>query len=110
MDLEQQARIKQIVETNGGVDNIVVILGSPDAESAAMFAETVALGDPTYAGPLAGVSLKLPVYHVTEPEIKAVVDPQVYAEQVEMMEIALDAAAIAKAVQDVRTRTAGVGV
>ena len=106
MDLDEQARIKQLVEANGGADNIVAILGSPDAESAAMFAETLALGDPTYAGPLAGVSLKLPVYHVTEPEIKAVVDPRVYAEQVEMMEIALDAAAIGRAVQDVRARTA----
>ncbi len=107
MDLEEQERIKQTVEANGGADDIVAILGSPDAESAGMFAETVSLGDPTYAGALAGVSLKLPVYHVTEPEIKAVVDPAVYAEQIEMMEIALDTDAIWKAVQDVRARAAG---
>ena len=104
MDLEEQERIKRTVEANGGADDIVAILGSPDAESAEMFAETVSLGDPTYAGVLAGVSLKLPVYHVTEPEIKAGVDPAVYAEQIELMELALDTAAIHQAVRGVRER------
>jgi glycine/sarcosine/betaine reductase complex component A len=105
MDLEEQERIKQKVEENGGPDGIVAILGSPDAESAEMFAETVTLGDPTYAGALAGVSLKLPVYHVTEPEIRALVEPSVYAEQIELMEMALDTAAIHRAVRGVRERT-----
>ena len=73
MDLEEQERIKQAVEDNGGPDGIVAILGSPDAESAGMFAETISLGDPTYAGALAGVSLRLPVYHITEPEVRAIV-------------------------------------
>ena len=104
MDLEEQERIKRTVEANGSSDDIVAILGSPDAESAEMFAETVSLGDPTYAGALAGVSLKLPVYHVTEPEIKAAVDPAVYAEQIELMELALDTAAIHQAVRGVRER------
>jgi hypothetical protein len=71
-----------------------------------MFAETISLGDPTYAGALAGVSLKLPVFHVTEPEVRAAVDPDVYAEQIEMMEMALDIAAIHTAVQSVRARAA----
>jgi glycine/sarcosine/betaine reductase complex component A len=107
MDLDEQERIKQIVEDNGGPDGIVAILGSPDAESAEMFAETISLGDPTYAGALAGVSLKLPVYHVTEPEVRALVDPGVYADQIEMMEMALDTAAIHLAMQTVRERAAG---
>ena len=104
MDLGEQERIKQVVADNGGPDGIVAILGSPDAESAEMFAETVSLGDPTYAGALAGVSLRLPVYHVTEPEVRAIVDPAVYAEQIEMMELALDVAAIHQAVRSVRER------
>jgi hypothetical protein len=104
MDLEEQERIKQVVEDNGGPDGIVAILGSPDPESTEMFAETVSLGDPTYAGALAGVSLKLPVFHVTEPEVRAVVDPAVYAEQIEMMEMALDVDAIHQAVRSVRER------
>jgi len=104
MDLDEQERIKQVVEDNGGPDGIVAILGAPDAESAEMFAETLSLGDPTYAGALAGVSLKLPVFHVTEPEVRAAVDPDVYAEQIEMMEMALDIATIHAAMQSVRAR------
>src|SRR5438067_6328437 len=105
MDLREQQRIKQIVEDNGGAGDIVAILGAPDAESAGLFAETVALGDPTWTGALAGVSLKLPVYHVTEPEIRAAADPAVYAEQVELMEIALETEPIHQAMRSVRERT-----
>ena len=109
MDLEEQERIKQVVEANGGPDGIVAILGSPDAESAEMFAETVSLGDPTYAGALAGVSLRLPVYHVTEPEVRALIQPSVYSDQIELMEMALDTEAIHEAVRSVRERVAAAG-
>src|SRR5437764_6900607 len=107
MDLEEQERIKDAVESNGGSEGIVALLGAPDPESAEMFAETISLGDPTYAGALAGVSLKLPVYHVTEPEVRAIVDPGVYAAQIEMMELVLDVEAIHKAVRSVRERGTG---
>jgi glycine reductase len=107
MDLDEQERIKQVVEANGGADGIVAILGSPDAESAEMFAQTISLGDPTYAGALAGVSLGLPAYHVTEPEVRAIIDPGVYAAQIEMMEMVLDIDAIHQAVRAVRERGAG---
>ncbi len=103
MDLGEQGVIKQAVDTNGK-EGVVVILGSPSPESAEIFAETVAHGDPTWAGPLAGVPLGLPVYHVTEPEIKAAVDPDVYRDQVELMELALDTEAIWQAVADIRQR------
>ena len=53
-------------------------------------AETVTAGDPTYAGPLTGVSLGLTVYHVCEPEVKAEFDPAVYDERISMMEMVLD--------------------
>ncbi len=43
-----------------------MVLGSADPEGAGLYAETVTAGDPTFAGPLAGVSLGLPVYHVFE--------------------------------------------
>lgn len=106
MDLEEQECIKRIVDENGGAESIVAILGSPNAESAELFAETVALGDPTWSGVLAGVSLKLPVYHVTEPEIRAAVNPGVYSEQVELMEMALETEPIHQAMRSVRARTA----
>ncbi len=89
MDLQNQARIKELTEQYGG-ENIVMLLGGAEPESASIAAETVTVGDPTFAGPLAGVSLGLKVYHVVEPEIKAEFDPKVYEEQVAMMEMVLD--------------------
>ena len=53
-------------------------------------------GDPTYAGPLAGVQLGLSVWHIVEDEIKAEVDPEVYDEQIGIMEMVLDIDAIKK--------------
>ena len=101
MDLDGQESIKRVVDEHGAED-LIVVLGSPDAESSGIYAETVTLGDPSYAGPLAGVSLKLPVFHVLEPEIKEQVDPTVWEEQVGAMEIALDAEAIRTEMERIR--------
>ena len=89
MDLQIQARIKEMAEQLGG-ENIVVLLGAAEPDSASIAAETVTLGDPTYAGTLAGVPLGLKVYHIVEPEIKSEVAPNVYEEQIAMMEMVLD--------------------
>jgi glycine reductase len=59
-------------------------------------------GDPSWAGPLAGVRLDLPVYHVMEPEIKRQIDPKVYKEHLELMEIALDVDKITEGLNRVR--------
>lgn len=89
MDLENQRRVMEFSE-KFGAENVVVLLGAAEGEAAGLAAETVTLGDPTWAGPLAGVSLKLSVYHVCEPEVKAEIDPAVYDEQISMMEMVLD--------------------
>lgn len=101
MDLDGQESIKRVVDEHGA-ENLIVVLGSPDAESTGIYAETVTLGDPSYAGPLAGVSLRLPVFHVLEPEIKQQVEPTVWDEQVGAMEIALDAEAIQTEMERIR--------
>ena len=85
-----------------GKDNLIVILGAPDAGSAELYAETVVHGDPSYAGPLAGVSMGLPVFHILEPEIKKQIDPKVYEEHLGLLEIALDVEKISKAISKVR--------
>ncbi len=89
MDLENQKRVKEFAEQFGN-DNIVVLLGAAEGEAAGLAAETVTLGDPTFAGPLAGVSLGLAVYHICEPEVKAEIDEAIYDEQISMMEMVLD--------------------
>ena len=86
MDLENQKRVKDFAEQYGP-ENVVVILGAAEGEAAGLAAETVTAGDPTFAGPLAGVQLGLTVYHICEDEIKAEVDPGVYDDQISMMEM-----------------------
>ena len=87
MDLENQKRIIEITEKYGK-ENIIVILGSAEAESAGLGAETVTQGDPTFAGPLGGVQLELTVYHILE--LKDYVDQDAYEENVSTMELVLD--------------------
>ena len=89
MDLENQKRVKDFAEQYGP-ENVVVVLGAAEGEAAGLAAETVTAGDPTFAGPLAGVQLGLTVYHICEDEIKAEVDAGVYDEQISMMEMVLD--------------------
>lgn len=99
MDLENQKRVLDLSEKYGK-ENTVVILGTSEAESAGLTAETVTAGDPTYAGPLAGVSLGLRVYHIFE--LKDYVDAGVYDEQCGMMEMVLDVDAINNEVKSIR--------
>ena len=82
-----------------------MILGAAEPDYVEMMAETVTAGDPTYTGPLAGVSLGLPVYHVTEPEMKEVSDPAIYRDQIELSEIAMETDKIWERVRTVRGRT-----
>ena len=89
MDLENQKRVLEFANQYGA-ENVVVLLGAAEGEASGLAAETVTNGDPTYAGPLTGVQLGLTVYHVCEPEVKAEFDPDVYEDQVGMMEMVLD--------------------
>lgn len=100
MDLQNQQRVKDAADKFG--TDCIVILGSSDAEGAEIYAETVSNGDPTYAGPLAGVSLGLPVYHVFDPIIRTECDPAAWEEQISMMEMVLDPDALAAAVKGIR--------
>jgi len=101
MDLENQQRIKDLTEKYGA-ENLIVVLGGAEAEASGLAAETVSNGDPTYAGPLAGVQLGLKAYHIFEDEIKNEVDEKVYEEHISMMEMVLDVDEIVKEVKSIR--------
>ncbi|SDX22723.1 Glycine reductase complex selenoprotein A [Tepidimicrobium xylanilyticum] len=101
MDLENQKRVKDLAEKYGP-ENIIVLIGGAEAEAAGLAAETVTAGDPTFAGPLAGVQLGLRVYHAVEPEFKESVDPAVYDEQIGMMEMVLNVDEIVEEVKGIR--------
>jgi betaine reductase len=102
MDLENQQRVKDLSESLGA-GNIVVVLGAAEGEAAGIAAETLISGDPTYAGPLTNVPLGLTVYHICEEEIKKHLDPAAYDTQVGMMEMVLNLEEIASEMQAVRS-------
>ena len=101
MDLENQRAIKSLVDEHGA-QSLVVVLGGADPEGLMITAETVMKGDPSYAGPLAGVSLGLPVYHILEGAVKTMIPPQVYEEKVGLMEMVVDVEAISRVFKAIR--------
>ncbi len=101
MDLNSQETIKRLADEHGA-EQLLVVLGAPDAESAEIAAETVVLGDPTYAGALAEAQLGLSVYHALEEEFRSLVDDDVYEEQIGIMADVLDAEEISAAVKGMR--------
>jgi glycine/sarcosine/betaine reductase complex component A len=103
MDLQHQQVILQLAERHGA-DKLVVVLGAPDVESAQLSAETVVLGDPTYAGALAEVQLGLDVYHVLEDEIRNEIPSDIWEEQIGIMADVLDGESIAAALGEIRSQ------
>jgi len=101
MDLSTQETIKRLADQHGA-DALLVLLGAPDAESAGIAAETVVLGDPSWAGPLAGVQLGLPVYHILEDEARDAIPTEVWEDQVGLMVDVLEVDEIAEAVREFR--------
>lgn len=101
MDLEEQGNIARLV-ASGQRDRMVAMLGTPNPASTRMIAMTLRDGDPSYAGPLAGIPLGLPVYHILEEQVKQRIDPDMYENEVGPMEFVLDGEGITKAMEFVR--------
>jgi len=108
MDAENQANIKKIAEdrdtAGAGTDNIIVVLGASDLEGAEISAETVTVGDPSFTGPLAGVSLRLPVYHILEPELREVIPEDLYEEHVGIWTMTVDTEEIGRRFKAIREK------
>src|ERR1700746_2742763 len=107
MDVQSQEAIRRLVDQHGK-DKLLVLLGAPDPESAEIAAETVVLGAPSYAGPLAGAQLGLAVHHGLDPEIRREIPPDVWEAQVGVMADVLNAGALTAAVAAMRGRAGGV--
>jgi glycine reductase len=100
MDPENQAQIKNIAERAQRdkipQEDIIVVLGASDIDGALISAETVTSGDPSFTGPLAGVSLRLPVYHILEPKVREAIPADVYEEYVGIWMLAVESERIEK--------------
>jgi betaine reductase len=106
MDLQSQEAILRLAEEHGASE-LVVVLGAPDPESAEIAAETVVVGDPSYAGPLAGAQLGLDVRHILDEELREEVPDDVWEDQIGVMADILEADALASSVRSVREKAAG---
>ncbi len=108
MDLGSQEKIKRLADEHGP-EQLLVVLGAPDPESAEIAAETLVLGDPTYAGALAEVQLGLSVYHMLEDELRSQIPEDVFEEQIGVMVDVLESEQIAAAVKGMREQAPSDG-
>jgi glycine reductase len=104
MDLQSQEAISRLAELHGP-ENLVVILGAPDPESAEIAAETVVLGDPACAGALAEVQLGLDVYHILDDDIRQAIPVDVWDMQIGVMADVLDTGELLSAVAGIRAQS-----
>lgn len=106
MDPENQGQVKTIAERAQKdkipKSDLLVVLGASDLDGVMITAETVTTGDPTFAGPLAGVSLGLPVYHILEPEVRAMIPEDVYDENVGIWTMAVEQEKLDKIGQELK--------
>lgn len=103
MNFENQGVIKRLADQYGS-ENLAVVLGNGEANGVEVFAETVIEGDPSYAGPLAGVALKIPVYHVLEDEVMAVVPEAIRQEKLQLPSLVIDVEPMRQVLQAAREK------
>jgi glycine/sarcosine/betaine reductase complex component A len=103
MNFENQGVIKRLADQYGS-ENLAVVLGNGEASGVEVFAETVTEGDPSYAGPLAGVALKIPVYHVLEDEVIAVVPERIREEKLQLSSLVIDVEPMRQVLQSAREK------
>jgi glycine reductase len=105
MDADNQANILRLSEEYGR-DRLIVVLGAADAEGVEISAETLISGDPSFAGPLAGVQLGLQVYHILEPEIRKQIPEDVYQTHLSIFDMVIEADKIGDSLSKLRSQAA----
>lgn len=81
-NLKNQETIKQISTKN--YNKIIVILGTQSLSK--HISEILTVGDSNINNPLNNISLGLGVYHITDPEIKKLIDKDIYGEYIKFSE------------------------
>lgn len=81
----------------------MIVFGLNEVENLRIMATTFLDGDPSYAGPLAGLALGIKSYHMLE--LKSEIPPDVWAAEMAMEELELEdetATKLVKALREVR--------
>lgn len=71
-----------------GADRVIVVLGINQLSTIEIMTRTFKSGDPSYAGPLAGVSLGLDSYHILE--LKEHIPTDVWEQEMGMHELEIE--------------------
>jgi betaine reductase len=79
--------VKKLADEHGP-EHLVVVLGLNEPLNLRVTATTFKEGDPSFAGPLAGVALGIPSYHIFE--LKDQVPDDVWDEQMAMKELEIE--------------------
>ena len=98
LDSESQEAIKKAA-AEYKPENLLVVWGITNEQYLEVGSQTVISGDPSWAGPLAGESLKLKVVHILEPEIKNQIPKDVYEDELMLLELAVGDEKIEKIVE-----------
>ena len=101
MDVENQSLMMRLVQEHGR-EKLIVVLGAADIEGVEISAETLTTGDPSFAGPLAGVPLGLQVYHILEPEFKKIIPEDIYQDKLGIFELTTDAKELENSLSKIR--------
>jgi glycine reductase len=103
MDLESQGRIKQVIE-HIGADGVVAILGANSAAAVEMTATTLLSGDPSWAGPLAGIALGIPSFHILEDTVTRQLDSAVFERELALSAMVTDVDDVTAPLRALRSR------
>lgn len=87
MGLTEQEEVKNLTATYGAKD-LIIVFGMNQPFSLRIMAQTFHDGDPSYAGPLAGISLGLKSYHILE--LKEFIPADIWDEQMTMYELEIE--------------------
>jgi betaine reductase len=79
--------VKNLAEEYGA-DRVIVVLGINQLSTIEIMTRTFKSGDPSYAGPLAGVSLGLDSYHILE--LKEHIPTDVWEQEMGMHELEIE--------------------
>jgi betaine reductase len=79
--------VKRLAEEYG-TENLIVIFGINQPSILQIMTRTFSNGDPSYAGPLAGIALGLPCYHILE--LKEQVPGEVWEAEMAMYELEIE--------------------
>ena len=79
--------VKHLAEENGA-ENLVVVFGINQPATLQIMTRTFTVGDPSYAGALAGVSLGLACYHIFE--LSGEIPEDVWQAEMSMYELELE--------------------